>query len=77
MARDLPFPVGYGVTPEIAARVGARWDAARKIVQPAGFIQGADGKVMSSTYSSGPIGRVEPADAVKLIRFCESKRASG
>jgi peroxiredoxin len=74
VAREVGFPVAYGVTRETADRVGAWWDPGRNIVQPAEFIVGADGKVVSSTYSSGPIGRVEPADAAKLIRLLASRK---
>jgi hypothetical protein len=36
-------------------------------------VVGADGKVIASTYSSGPIGRIEPGDVVKLIEFREKQ----
>jgi peroxiredoxin len=77
VAREVKFPIGYGVTREMADLVGAWWDPGRSIVQPAEFIVGSDGKVLSSTYSSGPIGRVEPADALKLIRLYASRKGKG
>ena len=33
----------------------------------------ASGKVISATYSSGPIGRVEASDVVRLINFREAQ----
>ena len=53
--------------------IGAWWDERRAIVQPAEFLLDAKGKVVSSTYSSGPIGRVEAADVIRLIQFRESR----
>jgi len=71
VAAELSYPVAYGVTRAMADRIGAWWEDRRGIVQPSEFVVGADGKVRSSTYSSGPIGRVEPADVIKLINFYE------
>jgi peroxiredoxin len=73
-ASGLTFPVGYGVTREIADRLGAFWDENRKIIQPTEFIVGADGKILSATYSSGPVGRVDPGDFVALLKFYEQRR---
>ena len=73
VAAELPFPVGYGVTRDMADQIGAWWEERRSIVQPAEFIVGANGKVIASSYSSGPIGRIEPADVVKLINFHEAQ----
>jgi len=71
VAAELSYPVAYGVTRAMADRIGAWWEDRRGIVQPSEFVVGADGKVRSSTYSSGPIGRVEAADVIKLINFYE------
>jgi peroxiredoxin len=73
VAAELSFPVAYGLTRETADRIGAWWEERRSIIQPSEFLVGADGKVRSSTYSSGPIGRIEPADVVKLIQFYEKQ----
>jgi peroxiredoxin len=73
VAAELPFAVAYGVTREQADQIGAWWEERRGIVQPAEFIVGANGKVIDSSYSSGPIGRIEPADVVKRINFIEAQ----
>jgi peroxiredoxin len=75
VAAEAGYAIGYGVTREQAERIGAWWEERRGIVQPAEFIVGRDGKVISSTYSSGPIGRIDAADVVKLINFYESQAA--
>lgn len=75
VAAELPFPVGYGVIRAQADAIGAWWEERRGIVQPSEFIVGGDAKVVASSYSSGPIGRIEPADVVKLINFYEAQAA--
>lgn len=69
VAAELDFPVAYGVTREMAERIGAWWEDRRGIIQPSEFLVDAAGKVRSATYSSGPIGRVDAADVVKLVNF--------
>ena len=73
VAAELSYPLAYGVTRADADRIGAWWEDRRGIIQPSQFVVGADGKVIASTYSSGPIGRIEPGDVVKLIEFREKQ----
>ena len=68
----LEFPIAHGVTRDQADSIGSWWEDRRSIVQPSEFILSRAGKVVSATYSSGPIGRLMPDDAIKLIRFLES-----
>ena len=75
VAAELSFPVGYGVTRAMADQLGAWWEERRSIIQPSEFLVAADGKVRSATYSSGPIGRVEPSDVVKLVNFYDKQAA--
>ena len=75
VAAELSFPVAYGVTREVADRIGAWWEDRRGIIQPSEFLLTADGKVRSATYSSGPIGRVDAADVIKLIAFYDKLAA--
>ena len=76
VAAELPFPVAYGVTRAQADQIGAWWEDRRGIVQPSEFLVGPTGAVIDSSYSSGPIGRVEPADILKRIAFVEKQAAS-
>jgi peroxiredoxin len=73
VAADLSFPVGYGVTRAMADRLGSWWEDRRSIIQPSEFIVDAAGKVRTSTYSSGPIGRMDPADVIRLINFYDKQ----
>lgn len=74
IAADLSFPVAHGVTQADAEAIGAWWSDERSIVQPAEFVIGGDGKVMLSTYSSGPIGRMDAPSAAALIELYESRK---
>jgi len=70
---DVSFPVAHGVTREQADTIGAWWDAKRNIIQPSEFVLDGSGKVISASYSTGPIGRVDAADVLKLIGFLKSQ----
>ena len=75
VAAELSFPVAYGVTREQAAALDTWWEDRRSIVQPSEFILSRNGRVVSATYSTGPIGRLMPEDSIKLIKFVESQKA--
>jgi peroxiredoxin len=75
VAAELSFRVAYGVTREQADSIGAWWEERRSIVQPSEFLLAADGKVRAATYSSGPIGRMDAADVVKLVNFYDKQAA--
>lgn len=42
------------------------------MIQPSEFLVNADGKVLMSSYSAGPLGRMNPDDLIKVINFLES-----
>jgi len=73
VAAELSYPVGYGVTRAMADQLGAWWEDRRSIIQPSEFIVDAQGKVRASTYSSGPIGRMDPADVIRLVAFYDKQ----
>jgi len=75
VADEVSFPIGYGVTRAMADQLGSWWEERRSIVQPSEFLVAADGKVRASTYSSGPIGRIDPADVVRLVNFYDKQAA--
>jgi len=74
VAAELGFPVAYGVTRAQADALGSWWEERRAIVQPSEFVLDAEGKVISSTYSSAPIGRIDAPDVIRLIKFRESRK---
>ena len=73
VAGDVSFAVGYGVTRAMADTLGAWWEDRRSIIQPSEFVLSAEGKVLASSYSDGPIGRIDAADVIKMINFREAQ----
>lgn len=69
VAAELGFPIAWGMTREQGELVGAWWDGGREFIQPSEFFMTGSGKVLASTYSSSPVGRMDPEDAVTLARF--------
>ena len=74
VADEVNFPVGYGVSREMANTLGSWWEERRQIIQPSEFLLGLDDKVMASSYSDGPIGRMDAEDIVKVVNFYESMK---
>ncbi|MFT7686751.1 MAG: hypothetical protein ACI9FB_002097 [Candidatus Azotimanducaceae bacterium] len=75
VSKDLGFPVAYGMTRADGDAVGSWWEERRNHIQPSEFVLTKSGKVMTSTYSNSPVGRVDPAEALSLIRFLNAQRA--
>ncbi len=74
VADEVSFPVAFGATRADGDAVGAWWGEPQNIIQPAEFVIGDDGKVVISSYSSGPIGRLDADDVVKLVDFYEKRK---
>ena len=68
------FSFGYGVTRDTADALGSWWEDRRQIIQPSEFVvNGETGKVVLSSYSDGPLGRLDAGDVVRLVNFYESQ----
>ena len=74
VADEVNFPVGYEVTKDVADKLGSWWEDRRQIIQPSEFVLGADNKVVASSYSDGPLGRIQAEDVIKLVNFYESRK---
>ncbi len=74
VANDVSFPVGFGAGEEHRNLLGSWWEERRGLIQPSEFIIDSNGKVVTSSYSSGPIGRIDAQDVIKMINFLESKK---
>jgi peroxiredoxin len=73
----LSFPILYGVDgPTTADILGCWYEEKRNIVQPAAFIVDPQRKLLSVTYSSGPIGRLRAQDALGVIGFYSKQKIS-
>ena len=74
IAADLPFPVAYGAVKDHGDKMGSWWEERRGLIQPSAFVLNHEGKVLSASYSSASIGRVDGADVVKFVTFQEKLR---
>jgi peroxiredoxin len=74
VGRGLTFPVAYGATKQDADMIGAWWEETRDFIQPAEFLLGRGGVVLSSMYASGPVGRMGADEAVRQINGRERRR---
>jgi len=74
---DFGFPVAHGLTRETADIIGAWWEERRQIIQPSEFLLNREGMVISSTYSSSPLGRTDPLEVIAALKHAaKSKKPS-
>lgn len=71
MAEPLSFPVAYGMTRNDGNAIGAWWEERRDHIQPSEFILRGN-RVMASTYSNSPVGRMDPAETLSLMQFLDN-----
>jgi len=74
VAAVVSFPVGFGATRETGERLGAWWEEKRGFIQPAEFIVSPEGKVLASSYSAGPLGRMDAAEVVRMANFLDAQK---
>ena len=74
VAEGLSFPVCYGVTREVGDAIGAWWEERRNHIQPSEFLITGKGRVLASTYSSSPIGRMDPDETLSLVKILASRK---
>ncbi|MCH8257163.1 MAG: redoxin domain-containing protein [Proteobacteria bacterium] len=74
VADKLSFPVAWGVDRATGNKLGSFWDERRDFIQPTEFIVTSSGRVISSTYSSSPVGRTDPEEALLLLNFIVSAK---
>ena len=73
VALEVSFPVAHSATKDDGDAVGAWWGEPRGMIQPSEFVIGPDRKVMTSSYSSGPLARMDAADVIKWLTRRESR----
>lgn len=74
VADEVSFPIAYGVTRDIAEALGSWWENNRGIINPSEFIVGADGRIVHSSYSSGPLARTLAPDVISLLKLLSKYR---
>ena len=77
VAAPLGFPIAHGVTRADGDLLGAWWDERRDFIEPSEFVLTQEGRVMMSTYSNSPVGRMDPEEALTLVRFLNARRRGG
>ena len=55
--------------------IGSWWEESRNHIQPSEFVLNSKGRVLMSTYSNSPVGRMDPAETLTLIKFLNAQRA--
>jgi peroxiredoxin len=73
VADEVNFPIGYGVTREIADKLGSWWMPGREAIQPTELIIGPEGKVVASSYSDGPLARTLAEDVISLVKIYDRR----
>ncbi len=70
----MSFPVAHGMTRVQGDVVGAWWEERRDHIQPSEFLLTGNGRVMTSTYSSSPVGRMDPEETLALVKILAARR---
>ena len=65
----ISFPMAFGVTRDIGHALGSWWDDRRDYMQPTELVVRQDGRVLQSSYSSGPLARTIPEDVISMVNF--------
>ena len=74
VAKGKSFQFGHSVSREHGNLVGSWWEERRQIIQPSEFIiRCSDGQILGSSYSDGPLARLDASDLIKHIKFNESQ----
>lgn len=70
LKESFTFPVAYGINAlEVAKSIGAYYDKQREFLHATGFILKPDGTVATAVYASGPVGRLNPTDTLRMIKY--------
>ena len=73
VADEVNFPVGYGVTRDIADKLGSWWMPGREAIQPTELIIGPQGTIVASSYSDGPLARTQAEDVISLVKIYDKR----
>ena len=74
VSESLSFPVAWGVDRELGDKLGSFWDQRGDFIQPTELIINHKGRVVSSTYSSSPVGRADPAEVLTLLKYLNARK---
>lgn len=74
LAADKGYRFAYGMTREDGEVLDAWYQEQRKFIQPAEFLLSQSGTVLFSSYSDGPIGRMDATETLSLIRYLNEQK---
>ncbi len=71
---QLDFPLAWGLVSSVTAELlGCFFEPDKSYLHATGFIIAPDGSIAVACYSTGPVGRLQPDNALKLIRHWKSQ----
>ncbi len=73
-ASDKNYRFGYGMTKEDGDILDSWYQAEREFIQPSEFLIDPTGKVLYSSYSDGPVGRMDPNETYSLVQFLNEQK---
>ena len=73
VADEVNFPVGYGATKALGDKLGGWWEERRQIIQPIELMVNSENQVVGSSYADGPLGRMQVADVISLIKVFDAR----
>ncbi len=74
VADGVSFPIAFGATRADGELIDSWWEDRRNFIQPSEFLMVGKGRVLMSSYSSGPLGRFLASDVVKIINYMEAQK---
>ncbi len=74
VGQSLCFPVAWGVDKQLGDLLGAFWENRRDHIQPTEFLVNKKGRVLSSTYSTSPLGRMDADETVTLMKMITARK---
>jgi peroxiredoxin len=73
-ACGLSFPVLHSLPLlPTATTLTTFYETRRSILHATGFVVRPDGTIAVAAYSTGPIGRLDPVDVVRVVRFWKAR----
>ncbi len=75
--KGLTFPVGHGADIDtVVDALGVFTDRGNGFLQASGFVLDPAGRVVVAVYSTGAIGRLNPADVIGVVQYHRSQTTS-
>ncbi|MCF8105130.1 MAG: peroxiredoxin family protein [Desulfohalobiaceae bacterium] len=71
----LEYPLAFGLDMDrILKQIGGFFESEKRFLQPSNFLLRPDGRLEVACYTSGPVGRFQAGDVLKLVRYYKEHR---